>query len=225
MQEDFATKLLMALSDERIGAYRDRMSEDSNANLFAHYAWNIALSESLYPSLQILEVVLRNRIHQTACYHFGKPHWYEDDTIINIKDRDSVSKAKKTLAMMNKPIESGRIIAELNFGFWTALMDRRYEQVLWPRLLKPCFPNMARHIRTRKNISGRFERIRRLRNRIFHHEPIWYWHDLEKQHQDILEAIAWIEPAARDFVTAIDKFPDVYQNGLATITSELQRFC
>ena len=224
MQDDFATKLLMALSSERIGAYRDRMSEDGDANLFAHYAWNIALSESLYPSLQILEVVLRNSIHQAVCQDCGQADWYDDGTIINIKEKDAVGKAKKTLAGMNKPIEPGRIIAELSFGFWTTLMDRRYEQILWPKLLKPCFPYMPRHLRTRKNVSGRFERIRRLRNRIFHHEPIWYWHDLEKQHQDILEAIAWIEPAARDFVAVIDKFTDVYQNGRTVIKANLERF-
>ena len=98
------------------------------------------------------------------------------------------------------------------------------KQVLWQKLLKPCFPYMPRHLRTRKNVSVRFERIRRLRNRIFHHEPIWYWHDLANQHQDILEAIAWIEPAARDFVAVIDKFPDVYQNGRTVIKANLERF-
>ena len=83
---------------------------------------------------------------------------------------------------------------------------------------------MPRHERTRKNVSARFERIRRLRNRIFHHEPIWYWHDLADQHKDILNAIAWIEPAAKDFITAIDKFPEVKRNGQESIKNALQQF-
>ena len=102
-------------------------------------------------------------------------NWYDDDKIINIKDKDTIIKVKKTLLGMRKQIEAGRVVAELNFGFWTALMDRRYEQVLFPKLLKPCFPYMPRHERTRKNVSARFERIRRLRNRIFHHEPNPKW--------------------------------------------------
>lgn len=224
MQDDFADKLLVALSSERIAAYRDRMREDGNANLFTHYAWNIALSGSLYPSLQILGVVFRNTINNAISQYSRQTNWYDDGAIINIKDRDAIIKAKKTLAGINKPMEAGRVVAELNFGFWTALMDRRYEQVLWPKLLKPCFPHMPRNLRTRKNVSSRFEQIRRLRNRIFHHEPIWYWRDLDKQHLDILEAIAWIEPAAKDFVTAINKFPDVYHNGRTTIKAELRRF-
>jgi len=225
MQDDFAAKLLMALSSERIGAYRDRMNDDRNGNLFAHYAWNMALSESLYPSLQILEVVLRNTIHSTIRQHSGRDDWFEENQIIHAKDRDAVSKAKKTLLAMNKPFEPGRVIAELNFGFWTALMDRRYEQVLWPKLLRPCFPHMPRHQRTRKNVSVRFERIRRLRNRVFHHEPIWHWHDLAEQHQDILGAIAWIEPVARDFLESIDRFPALHKNGFTVLESGLRRFC
>ena len=215
---------VLALSNERIGAYRDRLADKRNAELFTHYAWNIALSESLYPSLQILEVVLRNSIHKAISQDSGQLNWYDDDKIINIKDKDTIIKVKKTLLGMRKQIEAGRVVAELNFGFWTALMDRRYEQVLFPKLLKPCFPYMPRHERTRKNVSARFERIRRLRNRIFHHEPIWYWHDLADQHKDILNAIAWIEPAAKDFITAIDKFPEVNRNGQESIKNALQQF-
>lgn len=226
MQDNFAEKLIKTLSSERIGAYRDRINDDTDINLFAHYAWNMALSESLYPTLQILEVALRNTIHRAICENLGQTNWYDNGNIINSdRDRGAINKAQKNLIMTKKPIEPNQLITELTFGFWTALMDRRYEQVLWPKLLKPCFPYMPRHLRTRKNTSGRFERIRRLRNRIFHHEPIWYWHDLEKQHQDILEAIGWIEPAARDFVAIVDKFPSAYQNGHNIIKSQLQQFC
>lgn len=223
MQDDFVSKLLTAFSSERIEAYRNRINGDENNDLFVHYAWNIALSESLYPSIQILEIVLRNSINRAMSQEFGRVDWYDAENIITLRERDKVNKAKKSLAVMGKPIEAGRVVAELSFGFWTALMDRRYEQVLWRKLIKPCFPYMPRHLRTRKNILGRFEKIRRLRNRIFHHEPIWFWENLENQHKDILEAISWIEPAARDFVTIIDRFPSVYKTGQTTIENELKR--
>ena len=48
-------------------------------------------------------------------------------------------------------------------------------------------------------------------------EPIWYWQDLAQQHEDILEAAAWIEPAMRDLACTIDRFPDVYQQGLQEV--------
>lgn len=226
MQSNFASKLSMALSAERLAAYQQRLGPTGDLDLFAHYAWNMALSEALYPSLQVLEVALRNSIHGAVSRHTGRFDWYDDARLVQFpKDRDMVSQTKAILAAKRKPPDPGRIVAELSFGFWTALLDRRYEQVLWPTLLKACFPAMPRALRTRANLSKRFQRVRVLRNRIFHHEPVWYWQDLPQQHADILEAVAWIEPAARDLVVAVDQFPTVYGVGLDVIRRNLQRFC
>jgi len=121
---------------------------------------------------------------------------------------------KNTLLKSKKPLEAGRIIPELTFGFWTSLFDVRYEKILWPWLLKPVVPNMPRHIRIRKNLSKRLNRVRTLRNRIFHHEPIWHWRDLQNQHTEILEAITWVNPAMKAFVEPFDRFEKIYKNGI-----------
>lgn len=225
MQADFADKLKQALSSERLAAYQHRMTQNGDLNLFSHYAWNMALSESLYPALQVLEVALRNTVHHTALAAFKREDWLDDPHVIHSRDREAVIKAKDNLRRQRKPLEQGRIIAELNFGFWTSLLDSRYEQVLWPRLIKRCFPHMPNRIRTRKILSKRFNRIRHLRNRIFHHEPVWYWQDLAQQHQGILEAIRWIAPALDDLVITVDRFPTTYQQNYRTIEQQLRRFC
>jgi hypothetical protein len=36
-------------------------------------------------------------------------------------------------------------------------------------------------------------RIRFLRNRIFHHEPIWHWKDLGQQHKKIPQLLEYVE--------------------------------
>jgi hypothetical protein len=80
------------------------------------------------------------------------------------------------------------------------------------------FPCPASRGRTRKQVSTQRNRIRHLRNRVFHHEPIWYWHDLAQQHLDTLETIEtieWIEPARRQFVQTNDQFPEAYQRGVS----------
>ncbi|MEA2080543.1 MAG: Abi family protein [Pseudomonadota bacterium] len=226
MQADFAEKLMRALSNERLSAYARRATEQGNRTLFAHYAWNMALSESLYPVLQALEVLLRNTIDNAARDHFGRADWYDDPKLIqHPNDISSIDKAKRILNRQNKPLEPGRIIAELNFGFWTSLFDRRYEQVFWPRMIKTTFPHMPRRIRTRQTLSKRLHKIRILRNRIFHHEPIWYWQDLSQQHLDILQTISWIEPAMCDLVEIIDRFPSTYNDGLEGIIHKLKQFC
>ena len=223
MQPDTARRLHQALSTERLAGYRRRIDHDGDTALFAHYVWNMALSEALYPALQGVEVVLRNAIHEAARRHFGRDDWFDDTAVIHHRnDIVNLKKAKEMLQRQNKPLEPSRIIAELSFGFWTSLLDRRYERVLWPRLIRAAFPHVPRRLRTRRELSRRFHRIRLLRNRVFHHEPIWHWRDLAQQHIEILEAIARIEPDVRELVVSIDRLADVYRNGLRTITVQME---
>ena len=70
MQANFSDQLRRAISHERLDAYRQRGTSNDDSELFAHYAWNMALSESLYTPLQCLEVCLRNGIHDAATAYF-----------------------------------------------------------------------------------------------------------------------------------------------------------
>lgn len=214
MQADFSDQLRRAISHERLGAYCQRGNSHDDLELFAHYAWNMALSESLYTPLQCLEVGLRNGIHDAATEYFKTDQWFDLPGVLYPPEFSKVQEAKGALLKSKKPLNAGRIIPELTFGFWTSLFDVRYEKILWPWLLKPVVPNMPRHIRIRKNLSKRLNRVRILRNRIFHHEPIWQWHDLQSQHTDTLEAIKWVNPAMMAFVEQFDRFEEIHKNGI-----------
>ncbi len=144
-------------------------------------------------------------------------------SILKPSEQENVSGAKAKLAREGKPLEVGRIMAELSFGFWTSLLDARYEQGLWPKLLKPTFPHMPRQIRTRKNLSRRLNRIRHLRNRVFHHEPVWHWQDLARQHSETIETIGWISSELRDTMRIVDRFPVVYDAGSTVYQRSLER--
>jgi hypothetical protein len=215
MQEKFFTQLRRAISHERLDAYTQRGARGDGANLFAHYAWNVALSESLYPTLQCLEVCLRNSIHDAASAHFRTELWFDRHGLLFTSEMAKIDEARGMLTSRKKSLDPGRIIAELNFGFWTSLFDVRYEQKIWPWLLKGVVPHMPRSIRTRKTLSKRLNRIRFLRNRIFHHEPIWHWRDLSTQHGEVLETIAWINPAMQIFARSLNRFPEVFGKGVA----------
>jgi hypothetical protein len=64
-------------------------------------------------------------------------------------------------------------------GFWTALFNAPYERALWNPpmlgLLDDTFPFVPRRSRSRRRLFQHLDTIRRLRNRMFHHEPIWNW--------------------------------------------------
>ena len=80
-------------------------------------------------------------------------------------------------------------------------------------LLKPVFPHISRGLRTRGFVSKRLHDIRLLRNRIFHHEPIWNKPNLNEQHGQILETIGWVNQDMRNFVQVLDRFPEIYTRG------------
>jgi len=213
-----------SLSNERIEGYRTSAGDD-DLILFTRYAWNIALSEALYPVLYGLEVALRNNLHTTVAHDTHNPLWLDSTpSLLRIEEVNKVQLAKQELIKAHKPIEPGRLVAELNFGFWTSLLNARYEGVFWPRLLQKAFPGMPKSIRKRKTLSTRFNNIRQLRNRIFHHEPIWRYPDLGQRHSELLETIYWLNPELREAIQLFDRFPEVYRTGLTSAQQLLETF-
>lgn len=224
MQHDFFTQIRKAISHERLEAYQARSRADSELMLAAHYAQNIALSESLYPALQAIEVALRNSIHDAITAACNSEAWYEARfNILLPQELEAIEKARASLIRGNKEPTPGRIMAELTFGFWTSLFDLRYEQRLWPFHLKTVLPFIPKSIRTRKTVSTRMNRIRRLRNRVFHYEPIWYWQDLQQQHSEIIEAMGWVNSAMMSFIITIDRFDDVVSLGHEVYLDRLKK--
>lgn len=215
MQQKCTDKLITSISSERLNGYEreliKRLGSCSALDCYAYYNWNTILSESFYTSLQALEVSLRNTIHSNASKHFNSEKWFENPNIIILHlQQNNIQDAKETLKRQKKNLSAGRIIAELNFGFWTSLFNSKYDQILWHPLIKSAFPGLKAKDRTRSTLSLRLSNIRKLRNRIFHYEPIWYYPDLEEQHAKVLEAINWINPAMKEFVLLIDQFPTCY---------------
>jgi hypothetical protein len=223
MQHPF-TALRRALSHERLEGYRVSPKDDDMI-LLTRCTWNIVLSEALYPALHSLEIGLRNTLHNAISGYWGDPLWFVAPIPgLAPEEVDKVEVAKQELQKARKPLEAGRMVAELAFGFWTGLLNARYESILWPRLLRTAFPGMPNSIRTRKRLSTRLNDVRRLRNRVFHHEPIWYSRRLAQQHAELLETIHWINPEIHTTVLLIDRFPEVYQNGLTSTQERLATF-
>jgi len=131
---------------------------------------------------------------------------------------EQVIKAEGNLKKRKKPVEAGRLVAELNFGFWTSLFNKNYEintknckTPLWPEFLESVFPLIPSEQRTRKNISQRLDSIRKIRNRVFHYEPIYFLPDLENLHFSIIETIGWFSSDLKNIVTQMDQFPRLHK--------------
>lgn len=211
MQIDTNFKRL--LSEDRLYGYTTRYAQSIDLDPIKIYKWNVALAESLYPLLEIVEVGLRNSINEAVAEHYADPDWLLDSQILSVKEHAKVQESReKYQAKYNKEPKIGKIISDLNLGFWVSLLDKRYDNKLWHQIIRQTFPFMPKNIRDRKHASLRFSKIRALRNRVFHFEPIWHWKDLLQQHDEIVEAIKWIDPALQDLVQ-IERFNEVYSMG------------
>ena len=58
--------------------------------------------------------------------------------------------------------------------------------------------------------SDYLEEIRRLRNRVFHHNKILK-EDLQTKHTRIINIIDWISPDTKSWLNDIDRFNEVYK--------------
>jgi len=207
----FFDELASIFSYERLNGYLHLHSNYDKEAALAAYSWNIELSQSLYPALQVLEIGLRNSLHQAISMYYDTDYWFELD-FLHEREHKQILKAKGDLAKEKMQADPCRIVSGLSFGFWTSLFDVRYEhrQVLWPKLLKPVFPCLAKSQRTRTFLSRELNKIRFLRNRIFHYEPIWHWKDLIEHHRSILTLVTGLSQSGAKYLISLDSFEKIY---------------
>ena len=123
-----------------------------------------------------------------------------------------LQKAQNTLNREGKPLDAGRIVAELSFGFWTGLTGSKYSD-LWRDHLVKIFP---RRPVQRGEVQMRLNSIRKLRNRIAHHEPILFSGQLQKYVNQIFDTLSWMSPVTARWVRNNSSFEDSF-NACRTI--------
>lgn len=207
------------ISKERMEPYL-RHHKNDFSKAISHYKSNILISEAFYPLLAILEVGLRNSIAFQLSKRFNDKHWYENPEFVKIASRfqiDRISEARKNILSEKKEVTSGRVISELSFGFWTSLFDTKFEMTLW-KSLRLSFPNCPKQIRKRKTMSSKFNGIRRLRNRIFHHEAItWNLEVLNSYKLEIIDGIEWLDKGLLDWIVELNHIDETIEKFRRTI--------
>lgn len=69
--------------------------------------------------------------------------------------------------------------------------------------------------RRRQDFADRLGEIVRLRNRAFHHEPLWKDPHLDRKHAMVVETIHWMNPAVVRALSEFDRFPWVWRESTA----------
>lgn len=233
--------LARGLSVPRLAAYR-LSEEETGATIAGRYLWNARLAEALHPALHFLEVALRNRLDEAIASIAG-PGWIEDArVVVDERSRLHVAEVRKRISDDGAQPDRDRIIAGVDFGFWTALFKRQYEvgpgkpanQIfLWPQLIKLVIPNGLPHHRLRSGLDERIGGIRILRNRVYHHEPIWNGRrnrrgtsvPLLTDYRATVELVDAISPELREMLRLVDRFDDVFHGGVARSAEAVARYC
>lgn len=183
----------------------------------------MALISAAQPAVHCLEVTFRNHLFRASerllPSRSGTPLGWLDasPSVLHTSEAERVSEAKR--ALHGKTITVGRLIAELDFGFWVSLCRRPYEQGrtdgprLWPAIFRYGFPGLPKAMRSRAVLLERFDAVRQFRNRMSHHEPIWNQNPL-RQHSQIVEATRWMNPAVGNLLECRSRLPAVHASGL-----------
>lgn len=198
------------LSVERLGAYRAAAGGDVDQAIRL-YEWNSALAGAFFEILGHFEVVVRNALHsQLTVWHSaaGRPgEWYDDPAnILDDHRHDEIAIARDRLRKAGKTETPGRVVAELNFGFWRFLLDKRYQPILWAQALRHAFPNLTPQ--TRRSVYRPVVQLNELRNRIAHHEPVHHL-NLTAYHGDLLQILDYIDHDVAAWVGGLSRVPTV----------------
>lgn len=189
-----------AMSVERFQRYLDVASGDVR-KACQLYTWNTAVSAAFYGPLQTFEVVLRNAVHERLSGSSGV-QWFTSGTLLRRPEADMVVDAQQRLVERHKALTPGRVVAELSLGFWVGLFTRAYDQDLWRTHVSYLFSPRP----PRADLHDNLERLRTLRNRIAHHEPV-FQRDLKADYARLEHVVSDLSPTSSVLLAAYSRVP------------------
>lgn len=168
-----------SLSGARLSTYENitlngqKLSTDQALKL---YAWNAQISAAFFVPLHLCEVVIRNAVAEALVATYGANWPWARDFLRSLPNPTHGYSARQDLInIKDKMANTGKVIPELKFVFWEKLLTARFDSRLWDSHLFTVFPNLvtASSVSVQRNeLRSLLENVRRLRNRIAHHEPI-----------------------------------------------------
>jgi cold shock CspA family protein len=218
-----------AISFSRLSRYQAAFGGDRRKALECHY-WNTRLSQLLYFPIQMYEIALRNAIDQELCKAFGEKwlvdqqEWLKDRGLSQNKQRQDIENAKRQLKHNKKFITHSSVLAQLDLGFWTELLNSHYASVLWAKYLYRSFPNYKGESHP---LYKHLKKIRELRNKISHCQQVLFScnhyfctaQGMKDKYESVLTALRWISVPTCEWVKenalfehAVDEFVTLYHD-------------
>lgn len=154
----------------------------------------------------MLEVSFRNALHEQLTLLAGQEDWWlKQSNLLHDFEKDEIAKAISRATRVHAQSTPGHVVAELRFAFWVGLLANDYHKSLWQNRLERAFPDFS-GLRTELHFN--LDRLRKLRNRIAHHEPV-HDRDLRSDSELIYFILGYIDPAVAAWVDELSRIPEV----------------
>lgn len=196
------------LSSGRLGIYLSATRNDLNRAL-ALYDWNSRVTAACLQGIGHLEVLIRNQYDAELLNYSPTwssefdPLWQQETGFKKARAAQAASNSysKKSLreALKHAPVKThGHTVAELTFGFWTALTRQERAATVWTPIFSSVFPGTDRGV-----IHDRMVKLNTFRNRLAHWEPVFSrTTGLPKQLDEVSAAFISLSPHVSKWVGA-----------------------
>lgn len=181
------------------------------------YSWNVEASAAFLGAFAALEVGLRNALHRELSNQASSSSWWMKLEFTG-GDDELIDNALGELEPRKRGAWTpGHVVAELRFGFWVGLLANRNHKRFWEAGLIRAFPHYPTTGR-RDYLHEAFERLRLLRNRAAHHEPI-HARDLMVDHALMCELAGFIDPDLQTWIKTHTRLPSVVMERGRTLSA------
>jgi hypothetical protein len=224
-------ELCLYLSNPRFERYFIASNSNEKRAILI-YKENLKVAQSFYPLISFFEVVLRNKLNHELSNYFSDSNWIINQKSKMMSDpaltyfdkkkqifiandflKKSIEKSEKRLNRLKLPMTCNHIIADMSFGFWTELYEIQHYKILKGRPIK-IFEILPADI-GRKEVSDRLNKIRILRNRISHNEPLCFnstsldFSGIQTNYLILQELFLWLNPELLNWMKDLNQIHQV----------------
>lgn len=202
-------EILEALSPDRLEPYLNSAKQDRYLAL-ALYRWNQEISGELFKVISVFETTLRVSLAGVLEARYGQ-EWFRSESFArSLGPTGQKYGARGDLeAVRRKAKVQKEFVSRLSFAFWEELLTSKHVGRLWDsapgKNLLSVYESSGF---SRTQLLAAINRVRRIRNRIAHHEPI-YTADLQSVFGDLTRMIGATSSELNDWLVAKRKISRV----------------
>lgn len=201
-QAELWKEVVQVLSPDRLEPYLTAAEEESGLALDL-YRWNQEISGELFKVISVFETTLRVSLAGVLEAKYGQAWFRSESFARSLGPKGQKYGARGDLeAVRRKAKVEKEFISRLSFAFWEELLTSKHVGRLWDsnpgKELLAAYESIGF---SRTQLLAAINRVRRIRNKIAHHEPV-YASDLQSVFIDLQRMISARSKEVGDLLVA-----------------------